>query len=62
MTLEREIKDFVRSLGIDVVGLAGPGRFDGPPSLDPEYTMKGAKSIVSIALPLDVPAIHNYLF
>lgn len=61
MTLEREIKDFVRTLGVDVVGLAGPGRFDGPPSLDPEYTMKGAKSIVSFAIPLDVPAIYDYL-
>jgi hypothetical protein len=37
MSLEQEIKDFMKSLGIDVVGLAGPGRFDGPPSLDPDY-------------------------
>ena len=61
MTIEREVKDFVRSLGVDLVGLAGPGRFDGPPSLDPAYIMKGARSIVSYALPLDVPAVYDYL-
>ena len=61
MTLEREVKDFVRSLGVDLVGLAGPGRFDGPPSLDPTYIMRGAKSIVSYAVPLDVQAVYDYL-
>ncbi|MHC4274368.1 MAG: 4Fe-4S binding protein [Planctomycetota bacterium] len=61
MSLEREIKDFMKSLGVDVVGLAGPGRFDGPPSLDPEYVLKGAKSVIAYALPLDVEAIYAYL-
>ncbi len=37
MKLEQEIKDFMKSLGVDLVGVAGPGRFDGPPSLDPTY-------------------------
>ncbi len=32
MSIEQEIKDFMKSIGVDVVGLAGPGRFDGPPS------------------------------
>ena len=61
MTLESEIKNYLTTLGVKVVGLAGPGRFDGPPSLDPDYIMKGAKSIVSYALPLDVAAIYDYL-
>ena len=46
--VEAKIKDFVRDQGVDVVGLAGPDRLDGPPSLDPTYTLRGAKSIVSL--------------
>jgi len=61
MSLEQEIKEFMHAQGIDVVGVAGPGRFDGPPSLDPEYIMKGAKSIVTFALPFDVQAIYDFL-
>jgi hypothetical protein len=57
--IERGIKDFVRSQGVEVAGIAGPGRLDGPPSLDPTYTMRGAKSIVSMALPMDVEAIWS---
>ncbi len=60
MSLEKEIKDFMRSIGVDLVGLAGPGRFDGPPSLDPNYVMKGAKSVIAYAMPLDVDAIYAY--
>ena len=32
--LEQKIKDFVRGQGVDVGGLAGPERLDGPPSTD----------------------------
>ena len=60
-TLEQRIKDFVREQGVEVVGIAGPDRLDGPPSLDPTYTMKGARSIVSFILPMDVGAIDAYL-
>ncbi|MBU4315856.1 MAG: hypothetical protein KKF30_01125 [Proteobacteria bacterium] len=61
MTLEQEIKDFMKSIGVDIVGIAGPGRFDGPPSLDPDYVMKGAKSVIAFAMPFDVEAIYAYL-
>ncbi len=61
MSLEQKIKDFMKSIGVDVVGLAGPGRFDGPPSLDPEYVMKGAKSLIAFAIPFDVESIYAYL-
>ena len=44
---EEKIKDFARKAGIGLVGIAGEGRFDGPPSLDPTYTLKGARAIVS---------------
>ena len=61
MSLEQEIRDFMKSIGVDVVGLAGPGRFDGPPSLDPDYVLKGAQSVISFAIPFDVGAIYAYL-
>lgn len=60
-TLEEKIKDFVNKQGIDVVGLAGPERLSGPPSLDPTYTMRGAKSIISLAMPMNVEAIYDFL-
>lgn len=58
---EEKIKDFARKAGASLVGIAGSERFDGPPSLDPTYTMKGANSIVSIVLPMNVPAIYDFL-
>jgi hypothetical protein len=60
-SLERKIKDFVREQGVDIVGVAGPERLNGPPSLDPTYTLKGAQSVVSFALPMDVNAIYDFL-
>jgi ferredoxin len=60
-TLEEGIKDFVRGTGVDVVGVAGPERLDGPPSLDVEYAMPGARSIVSVAVPMDVDSIYKFL-
>lgn len=59
--LEAKIKRFLKDQGITVMGIAGPERLDGPPSLDPAYTMRGAKSIISFAMPMDVPAIYDFL-
>jgi len=59
--LEHRIKEFVAERGVEVVGIAGPERLDGPPSLDPSYTMKGGRSIVSMAIPMDTDAIYAYL-
>lgn len=59
--LEQKIKAFVRDQGVEVVGMAGPDRLDGPPSLDPTYTLKGARSIISLILPMDVQAIYDFL-
>jgi hypothetical protein len=61
MSLENEIKDFVHARGVPLVGLAGPERFDGPPSTDLNYNMKGAKSVISIAAPYHVGAIYDFL-
>jgi len=60
--LEDRISSFARERGIGAVGLAGPERLaGGPPSMDPTYTMKGARSIVSLAVPMDVDAIYEFL-
>ena len=59
-SLEENIKDFAKKAGASLVGVAGPDRMDGPPSLDPAFIMPGAKSIVSIALPLDIPSIYDF--
>ena len=58
---EEKIKDFTRKAGVGLVGIAGEGRFAGPPSLDPTYILKGARSIISMALPMNVPAIYDFL-
>lgn len=58
---EEKIKEFARKAGIGLIGIAGEGRFDGPPSLDPTYTLKGARAIVSVVLPMNVPAIYDFL-
>ncbi|MEW6443533.1 MAG: hypothetical protein AB1640_21545 [bacterium] len=59
--LEKGIKAFAAEQGVDLVGTAGPGRLNGPPSMDPAYTLRGARSIVSLALPMDVKAICDFL-
>ena len=60
-SVEDKIKGFAREAGIGLAGIAGEGRFDGPPSLDPTYTFKGARAIVSMVLPMNVPAIYDFL-
>ena len=61
MNLEENIKEFVRDQGVDVVGIAGPEHLDGPPSLDLEYTLHGARSVISMALPMNVDALYDFL-
>ncbi|MBN1663543.1 MAG: hypothetical protein JW943_08085 [Deltaproteobacteria bacterium] len=58
--LEKRIKEFAKKAGAVLVGVAGPERMDGPASLHPAYILKGATSVVSIALPLDVDAIYEF--
>jgi len=59
--MEVKIKEFVNEAGVGLVGIAGEGRFDGPPSLDPTYALHGARAIISMALPMNVPAIYDFL-
>jgi ferredoxin len=58
---EGDIKDFARARGVEVIGIAGPERLDGPPSLDLSYTMPGARSVISMVLPMNVDAIYDFL-
>jgi hypothetical protein len=60
-TLEDSIKDVARKSGADLVGIAGPGRFNGPPSIDPTYILKGAKSVISVATGFNFNAIYDFL-
>lgn len=60
-SLEEDVKQFALSRGVQVVGIAGPERLHGPPSLDLSYTMPGARSVISMALPMDVEAIYDFL-
>jgi ferredoxin len=59
--IEENIRSFLKNQGVQVIGMAGPERLDGPPSLDPTYTMRGAKSIVCFAMPMNVSAIYDFL-
>jgi len=47
--------------GVQVVGIAGPDRLDGPPSLDLDYSMKGGRSVISMAVPMNVLALDEFL-
>jgi len=60
--IEADIKQLAKAQRRDLlVGIAGSDRLSGPPSLDPTYTLPGARSIISLALPMDVPAIYDFL-
>lgn len=59
-SLENKIKEFVKSLGVDLVGVAGPDQLNGPPSTDANFILKGGKSCVTFAIPMDVDAIYDF--
>jgi hypothetical protein len=59
--LENKIKDFAKKAGAGLVGVAGPGRFNGPPSIDPTFEMPGAKSVISLVLPLNAGAVYEFM-
>jgi len=59
--LEQAIKDLALDRGAAAVGIAGGDRLKGPASMDPTYLLPGAKSIVSMMIPLDGGVIERYL-
>jgi hypothetical protein len=58
--IEDKVKDYAKSLGIEIVGVAGPDQLDGPPSTDAGYVVKGGKSCVALAVPLGVESIYDF--
>lgn len=62
MSLTAEIKDFALSHGAVAVGIATVETLKGgPPSIDLEYKLKGARSAVSFALPMNKEHIRSFL-
>lgn len=62
MRLEKMITEFLSERGALKVGFVGKEQLaDGPPSVDLEYKLQGARSAVSFALPLDREAIRLFL-
>ena len=60
--LTEQVLDFARSWGAAVVGVATRETLaGGPPSVDLEYVLPGARSAVSIAVPLNKDYIRSYL-
>ncbi len=59
--IAQKIKDKAIELGVDLVGIAGPDRLDGPVSLDPTFVLRDAKSVVSLAIAMNVDAIYDFL-
>lgn len=60
--LEKTIKTAAHDLGVTVVGIAGPERLkSGPPSIDLNYSLPGARSFISLVLPMDIGAIDEFL-
>ncbi len=41
--IEDKVKDFAKSLGIEIVGVAGPDQLDGPTSTDAGYVLSGSR-------------------
>jgi len=60
--LSEEVKEFARSRGAMAVGIATVETLKaGPPSIDLNYKLKGARSAVSFALPMNREMIRAFL-
>ncbi|MBC8434345.1 MAG: epoxyqueuosine reductase [Desulfobacterales bacterium] len=60
--MERQIREYLLEQGAVAVGYAGRESFaGGPPSADLDYTLAGAKSAVSFALPLNKEKLRTFL-
>jgi epoxyqueuosine reductase len=61
-SLTEQVLDFARSWGASLAGIATRETLaGGPPSVDLEYVLPGARSAVSIAVPLNTDFIKTYL-
>jgi epoxyqueuosine reductase len=55
------LKQLAREHGAVAVGISGVERLAGPPSMDAEYLLPGARSIISVMVAFDPEIIHRYL-
>ena len=60
-TMKREIKRLALNEGAAAVGVASADRLGSVASMDPNYILPGARSIVSLMLPLRGDLVHRYL-
>jgi epoxyqueuosine reductase len=61
-SLSEQVPEFARSWGSAVVGVASRETLAaGPPSVDLECLLPGARSAVSMAVPLNKDCIRSYL-
>ena len=62
MSLSEDVKDFALSRGAITVGIATNETLkSGPPSIDLEYKLKGARSAISFALAFNKDYIRLFL-
>ena len=60
--IKDKIKNIAKENGAALVGIASRKRLsDGPPSADPEYVLKNARSVISMAVPLDKKSSRDFL-
>lgn len=60
--LEARIKSITRENGAVLIGIGSRERLAGaPPSVDPGYVLPTARSVISIAIPLDRTLIRDFL-
>jgi epoxyqueuosine reductase QueG len=59
--VKRELKRLALDEGAGAVGVASADRLGGVASMDPNYLLPGACSIVSLMLPLDGDLVRRYL-
>ncbi|MCP4132728.1 MAG: hypothetical protein GY754_17315 [bacterium] len=60
-TTGTDIKTIAREQGAAAVGISGVDRLTEKPSMDAEYLLPGARSVISLMLPLDDAIVENYL-
>lgn len=60
--LEEEVKSIARENGAALVGIGSRERLTGaPPSVNPDYVLPSARSVISVAIPLDRKSIRDFL-
>lgn len=59
--MEKKIKELAIEAGAKAVGISSSDRLGDLPSMDPNYMLPGARSIISVMVPLDDVIIRRYL-